>query len=356
PPAGPATLPYVLSFLIASGDPALIHNHIPLDPIAASNAITITKVAETKTIRRGETVSWTIRVSNPTTSAAGNVYISDQIPYGFAYVKGSAKVDGTPVTPVQNGSTLNFGSHFLGANGEIIVTLTLRALAAAGPGDHVNIAFVRDEAGQPLAPRARAIVTILPEAVFDCSDVIGKVFDDKNGNGYQDQGEPGLAGVRVATVRGLLITTDQFGRYHVPCAELPDQETGSNFILKLDTRTLPTGYRLTTENPRVVRLTAGKMVEMNFGASLGREVRLDLKDAAFAPGSVQLKDNWKAGLEKLAGILAERWSHLLVVYVSAEDRALIGDRMHEVEREIRALWKQRGEPYELHIETRTTRK
>ena len=31
--------------------------------------------------------------------------------------------------------------------------------------------------------------------------------------------------------------------------------SGSNFILKLDTRTLPTGYRMTTVNPETVRLT-----------------------------------------------------------------------------------------------------
>ncbi len=355
PPAGPASLPYMLAFLIAAGDPHVVNNHLPLDPVGSTAGVTITKIADTRMIRRGETVGWTIRVENSSAAAAGNVTITDRMPDGFVYVANSARVDGTPVAPVQTGKTLDFGSRPLAANSAIVVTLTLRASAAAEPGEHVNLAFVNDATGTPLAPRARAVVTILPEAVFDCSDVIGKVFDDKNGNGYQDQGEPGLAGVRVATVRGLLITTDQFGRFHVPCAELPDQETGSNFILKLDTRTLPTGYRLTTENPRVMRLTAGKMVEMNFGASLGREVRLDLKDAAFVPGSTELAPTWKEGLGKLVGILEERWSHLLVVYVSAEDRALMGERLEGVEAEIRKMWKERGEPYELHIEIRTKR-
>lgn len=355
PPAGPAVLPYVLSFLIAAGDPDVIHNHIPLDPFGVGTGVQLTKIAETKTIRRGETVEFTIRAENPATSAVGLVRITDRIPAGFVYVAGTATVNGAPVTPTQTGTLLDFGTHLLAAQSSVIVRLTLRANAAAQPGEHVNLAYIENNTGTPLAPRARAVVTILPEAVFDCSDVIGKVFDDKNGNGYQDKGEPGLAGVRVATVRGLLITTDQFGRFHVPCAELPDQETGSNFILKLDTRTLPTGYRLTTENPRVMRLTAGKMVEMNFGASLGREVRLDLKDAAFLPGSAELAPTWKDGLGKLVGILEERWSHLLVVYISAEDRALMGDRLDGVEAEIRKLWKARGEPYELHIEIRTKR-
>ena len=45
--------------------------------------------------------------------------------------------------------------------------------------------------------------------------MIGKVFEDLDGDGYQDQGEPGLPGVRVATATGLLITTDEYGRYHI---------------------------------------------------------------------------------------------------------------------------------------------
>ncbi|MCT7375809.1 hypothetical protein [Chelativorans salis] len=105
---------------------------------------------------------------------------------------------------------------------------------------------------------------------FGCSDIIGTVFDDQNGNGYQDAGEQGLPGVRLATVRGWLITTDARGRFHVACANEAAGRFGSAFILKLDVRTLPSGYRLTTENPRVVRLTAAKMSKLNFGASIGR--------------------------------------------------------------------------------------
>jgi hypothetical protein len=96
-------------------------------------------------------------------------------------------------------------------------------------------------------------------------------------------GEPGIPAVRLAGVDGTIITTDEFGRFHVPCAMLPD-DRGSNFILKLDTRSLPTGYRMTTENPRVVRLTPGKMTEMNFGATLTRVVRVDLNARAFVGG------------------------------------------------------------------------
>ncbi|MDZ7824322.1 MAG: hypothetical protein U5K75_09995 [Ahrensia sp.] len=84
-----------------------------------------------------------------------------------------------------------------------------------------------------------------------------------------------------------MITTDQYGRYSVPCAALPDKASGSNFILKLNTRTLPTGYRITTENPRVVRLTRGKLTKLNFGASISRVVDITLTNDAFLGFSLQ---------------------------------------------------------------------
>ncbi|WEX11566.1 hypothetical protein [Chelativorans sp. AA-79] len=102
---------------------------------------------------------------------------------------------------------------------------------------------------------------------LECAEIIGKVFDDQNGNGYQDKGEQGLAGVRIVTPKGWIVITDERGRFHVACADLPEGPTGSNFVMKVDTRSLPTGYRLTTENPRMVRLTAGKLAKLNFGAT-----------------------------------------------------------------------------------------
>ena len=62
-------------------------------------------------------------------------------------------------------------------------------------------------------------------------------------------------------------------------------DRGSNFIMKLDERTLPSGYRMTTENPRVVRATRGKMVKLNFGAAIHRVVRMELSPEAFEPDS-----------------------------------------------------------------------
>lgn len=189
--------------------------------------------------------------------------------------------------------------------------------------------------------------------MFDCSEIIGRVFDDQNRDGYQDEGEPGLPGVRLATVNGTLITTDAHGRFNVPCAALPDHRTGSNFIMKLDERTLPAGYRLTTENPRVVRLTSGKMTSLDFGVAIGRIVRLDLQGQAFKPGSSELSEQWANGIDQLIAILRQERSVLRLSYIeNGADPGLAGDRLRWVSDLIRGRWESLSGQYRLEIETR----
>ncbi|MFD1197905.1 DUF11 domain-containing protein [Brucella gallinifaecis] len=320
---------------------------------ASSKDVTIVKLADLRFIRRGEMAPFTIKVINNSNSMAQNLRIMDTMPSGFRYVEGSATVDGVKHDPIVNGRLVIFENINVPAKSEVLIRLRLLALSTAGPGKHTNIATVTDRSGSPLAPDSSADVEILVEAVFDCGDIIGTVFDDKNRNGYQDDGEKGLAGVRVATAKGWLITTDEYGRFHVPCAALPDQRIGSNFIMKLDTRTLPTGYRLTTENPRVVRLTAGKMTKLNFGASIGRVVRLDLQDAAFEAGRVELKKLWSDNLSQLVEILKQEVSVLRLSYkMVGKEQSLAKQRMKHVRQQISDLWKRKGDNYPLEIETR----
>ena len=179
------------------------------------------------------------------------------------------------------------------------------------------------------------------------------MFDDRNRNGSQDGDEPGLAGVRLVTVKGVLITTDKHGRFHVACADIPDADIGSNFILKLDTRTLPSGFKMTTANPRIVRLTAGKMSKLNFGASITRMVRFDMTEEAFAAGSVDLKSQWLRAVDKLMSVLATDKSTLRLTYFAkTKDKQLAAERMAAVKKLISERWAEQGGGYELPIETR----
>ncbi len=108
----------------------------------------------------------------------------------------------------------------------------------------------------------------LPHLISTQSNLVGKVFNDKDGDGYQDINEEGIVGIRLATVTGLIIVTDSDGRYRVPDALGETQSWGNKLIIKLDRTSLPHGSALTTENPRVIRFANTGLSKVNFGVQL----------------------------------------------------------------------------------------
>ena len=309
-----------------------------------------TKTAARSTIRRGERVEYTIAAKN---LGVGPYDVADIMPPGFAFVPGSASVNGAAVTPVQSGKTLTFANIVPNAARSVTVKLSLRASASTAmqTGEFINRArLFLNGTGQLLAD-AQARVTIKEEAVFDCGEIVGRVFDDINSNGYMDDGEAGLPGVRVVTVKGLLVTTDKHGRFHVTCADVPNAQIGSNFLMKLDPRTLPAGYALTTENPRDVRLTRGKVTKLNFGASKRRDVGLDLTKDAFGKG-LDLKPKFATGLDRLVSLLRQGKGKLTITYRCGVYAPIADERLSAVEEIVQAKWKQEGGNKPLKITTR----
>lgn len=356
PPSGNQPTTYFFSFNLnpgVSGD--VVNNHIPLDPIT-SGSVTVTKTTPLVNVSKGDLVPYTVAVTNnlPTT-----IDVIDRIPPGFKYRTGSASVNGLPLEPKVAGRQLTWENQAFTAGERKNYKLMLVVGTGVSEGEYVNQAWANSSILDMLLSNiASATVRITPDPTFDCSDIIGKVFDDKNANGYQDEGEPGIPNARVVTVRGLLVTTDAEGRFHVICADIPDSDRGSNFIMKLDERTLPSGYRMTTENPRDVRITRGKMVKLNFGATVHRVVRLDLNADAFAEGEDKLLPEWEQALPKLCERLAERPSILRLAYdPGGGDPELGKRRLDEVASTMRKLWKQHADEqkeelaYPLVIET-----
>jgi uncharacterized repeat protein (TIGR01451 family) len=319
--------------------------------ITLPGGIALTKTALLRQIRRGEEVPFRIEMTNNGTADFDGLIVLDSLPAGFGFVAGSATLNGTPVTPTVAGREISFPGVPLPPGETHVIELRLVALASAQPGTHVNIAVTVDSDGVPVTPPVEAPFDLMAEAVFDCTDIIGKVFNDRNGNGHQDEGEAGIAAARLVTVRGLVITADQHGRYSIPCAAISAADIGSNFILKLDERSLPTGFETTTPNPEVVRLTRGKFAEVNFGVSIGREVRLDLDASAFEGRSLEAVAGLRDALPTLISALRTERSYLLITYVQTGRDALGADRVAAIEETVRKLWREAREPYRLRIET-----
>jgi large repetitive protein len=346
---------YHLHLLLDASDPPgssqIFHNHIPVDP-QINGSIAISKTTPIINVSRGQMVPYVITVNNVAGSLLTDVSIVDRFPAGFAYVKGSARLDGVPTEPTVAGLQLSWSGLSLAGTQVRTLKLLLAVGAGVGEGEYVNRAQVmNDLTGAAMSGEATATVRIVPDPTFDCTDVIGKVFNDVNRNGVQDEGEGGLAGVHVVTDRGLQATTDPYGRYHITCAITPNEIRGSNFVLKLDDRTLPSGFRMTTDQLQIKRATRGKALRIDFGASIHRVVAIDLSDAAFEPGSTDIRAEWRPRLDVLLQELRKAPAVLRLSYLAdTEDASLVEQRVKAVKRQVTESWDASNYPLTIEPE------
>ncbi|QXZ10875.1 DUF11 domain-containing protein [Comamonas sp. Y33R10-2] len=125
--------------------------------------------------------------------------------------------------------------------------------------------------------------------------------------------ERGIPGVRVASVEGLLMETDPFGRYHLAGVNGGRWERGRHFILKVDPSTLPAGAEFTTSNPLLRRVTPGLPVRFDFGVQLNPEfmageqkmVEIELGSVLFAAGSSEIRSLYLGEASVIAQVAAK---------------------------------------------------
>ena len=335
----------------APGSSQIYNNHIPLDPQLAG-AFSITKTTPLLNVNRGQLVPYTITISNVIGAAIQGARVVDRYPAGFRYVPGSARLDGVATEPTAAAGELVWDGINFGTTGHRTIVLLLVVGGGVGEGEFVNRAQVVESlSGRAISGEASARVRVIPDLTFDCTDVFGKVFNDVNGNGHQDSGEKGLPGVRVVTARGLEAVTDQYGRFHITCAITPNDSRGSNFVLKLDDRTLPSGFRMLTNPLQIKHATRGKALKFDFGAAIGRVVGIDLSDEVFEPGTTEIRAQWRPRINTLLEELRKAPSVLRLSYVAdTEDAALVGRRMEAVQRQLTEAWDSASSTYALTIE------
>ncbi|NNG45733.1 MAG: OmpA family protein, partial [Deltaproteobacteria bacterium] len=126
-------------------------------------------------------------------------------------------------------------------------------------------------------------VTVTLDPLFDLGTIFGKVFEDKDEDGWQDPGEPGIGGAMVALDDGTYVITDEHGRYHFPAVR-PGQR-----LVKINLQTLAPGAVTTTDEARVLHVTNGILAKANFGVGYRQETEKIGKPAGFglSMGSVE---------------------------------------------------------------------
>ncbi|MCB1619134.1 MAG: carboxypeptidase regulatory-like domain-containing protein [Thiothrix sp.] len=256
---------------------------IPLDKKGIRGQIAIDKSASTETVSIGELVSYTIKIRNLTEADLYAAYIKDQLPVGFKYISGTARLDGKfisdpALTAGPDGAHLNFrvGDFLKGIERTLTYVVQVTALAASSK-EGINTAYAHGDTITDLlvqSPPASASVRIVQDGVLsDRAILFGRLAVAKdcaigNDASLNARGFP-LAGVRLYLEDGSYVITDPNGQYSLYGL------TPGIHVLKVDEHTLPEGVELTLTDQaqagdpdsRFVDLTPGDFHRADFVAA-----------------------------------------------------------------------------------------
>lgn len=233
--------------------------------VVVDQQLRISKAASRAEAEVGDTVVYLVRVENGSgTMTADNVVVTDVLPFGFRFVKGSSAIDNAAVTDPAGGTrpAWAIGPMPPGA----VRTLRYRALASvdAPRGDGVNSASVagRTPGGNLLAAGPARVRIKIREGVLSSRGVVlGRVFLDRNGDRMPGADEPGFAGVRIYLEDGSFAETDKEGKY-----SLYGIAPGEH-VLKLDRSTVPPGLNPVPLDSTFAGDGGSRFVSLPFGGN-----------------------------------------------------------------------------------------
>ncbi|WP_229722396.1 DUF11 domain-containing protein [Xylophilus rhododendri] len=166
----------------------VFHNHIPLDPGNVRGLI-LRKEGSKRQVELGDFMDYALTVVNKTGMATQGVTFDDHLPLGFAYVPGSAQLNGVRVGNPSGGAgpQLTFGFSDLPLAPEASATLRYRVRVGVGApthGDAVNRAVARSAALQ--SNQASWTVRLTGGVFSDEAFAFGKVYLDCKRDGRQE--------------------------------------------------------------------------------------------------------------------------------------------------------------------------
>ncbi len=210
-------------------------------------------------VQPGQMTAVVMKVQNQSANALAAVEVVANPQPGLSIHQNST-LDGK-VIPQREGSVI-FSLGSLSSGQENLLTFPVLLTSGVIPGKSYEISLVVRNAGGALSSTVRVRIRADWDPVFQEGTVIGKVFNDGNQNGAQDSGEKGVPFVRLVTEEGIIVITDEHGKYHIPAVR------PGRHIVKIDGHTLPEGTKFITEESLLIKTTEGILNKANFAVLL----------------------------------------------------------------------------------------
>lgn len=222
-------------------------------------SLTLRKSAGRMEVGLGEAVPYALEVENSGAIPLNDVVIRGWLPDELDLVAGS--VTGADSVRVEGSEALLHLPGPLMPGATHLVRYV--AIATGAPGEPIaNRARAEAEIGRVASDTATAWVRVRQGPSVSARTLIGKVWVDHDGNGRQDPGDEGLAGVDIWTADGQVVRTDPDGRF-----SLQDLEPG-RYTLRIDMLGLEDRYEIAGEGRgreiREVRLDGWTMGRVEF--------------------------------------------------------------------------------------------
>ena len=295
PPAVGASTTYHLALAFNFAVPGeVFNNHIPLDPVT-SGALLVNKAGDRSVAEIGDSVRYTIRLTNTTAQALNNVVVEDVLPAGFRYIPGTARliVGSTTSTVADPASSTGRSLSFvlpapLTGNSVASLSYFVRLGVGSQQGDGINRAtgVFEGPGGSRVRSNTSAFKVSVQGGVFSNEGcIVGKVYSDCDGNHVQNNvggsRELGIPGVRLVMLDGTNVITDAEGKYSL-CGVKPQTH-----VIKVDRKTLPVGSRMLPSSNR----NAGDGNSLFVDMKGGEMARADFIEGSCSP---QVLDQIKA--------------------------------------------------------------
>jgi uncharacterized repeat protein (TIGR01451 family) len=261
--------------------------------VCQAQEIQIIKSGDRASASPGDTVIYRLSVRNLASTTVKDLNITDNLPVGFKFVEGSARAEflGVPqpiaASLTGNNSVLftlpnvnlpaatsnassNASSNANRQTLNIAYGAVLTPDAVRGNGTNLaSVAGLRVDNNQPVKDGpATHKMRVTPGILADCGTIIGRVFEDKNFDGEQQENEPGMPNAVVILDDGNRITTDANGLFSVANVQ-PGYRSGVLDLGSLPGYTLAPNRKFKERNSqsRLVNLAPSGLVRMNFAVT-----------------------------------------------------------------------------------------
>ncbi|WP_245858134.1 DUF11 domain-containing protein [Sphingomonas guangdongensis] len=232
----PSGRPFILNGASTGGvfeivEPDPFYADIPLDR-EGETALLLTKTASVREASPGDFVQYRVTLENRGSAPAQGVQLTDILPEGLRYERGSHTGAGTPAVSA-DGRTLNFPLAQVAAGASVEVRYVVSIAPGAPVGEAINRVLASGSAGAT-SNEAAAAVRIRPLLFTDGFTVTGRVTE--GGCGDPVDKRRGVPGIRLLMEDGTFVVTDRDGLYHF------EGVRPGRHVVQLDTGSLPASH------------------------------------------------------------------------------------------------------------------